>query len=90
MKAHDRLVHDLLTESAARHPEGAAIAYGQDLITEDEARAVMNAARTDGLAITTAEIAPTFASIGTQFGTGSESVTSASFASRSRHKTSPA
>jgi hypothetical protein len=38
------------------YAEAAALAFGQELITEDEARAVMNAARTEGLAITAADI----------------------------------
>ena len=38
------------------YAEAAAIAFGQDLLTEAEARTVMNAARTEGLAITAAEI----------------------------------
>ena len=38
------------------YAEAAAIAFGEDLITESEARAVMNAARTEGLAITQAQI----------------------------------
>ncbi len=38
------------------YAEAAAIAFGQELITEAEARTIMNAARTEGLAITAAEI----------------------------------
>lgn len=38
------------------YAEAAAIAFGQDLITEAQARTIMNAARTEGLPITAAEI----------------------------------
>ncbi|MBA3503643.1 MAG: App1 family protein [Myxococcota bacterium] len=38
------------------YAEAAAIAFGKDLITEVQARAIMNAARAEGLAITAAEI----------------------------------
>ncbi len=38
------------------YAEAAAIAFGLDLLTETQARAVMNAARVEGLAITAAEI----------------------------------
>lgn len=54
-----------VTVSAARvagmhlvnnYAEAAAIAFGQDLITEAQARTIMNAARSEGLAITAAQI----------------------------------
>ena len=38
------------------YAEAAAIAFGKDLLTEAEARAIMNTARTEGLAITADEI----------------------------------
>jgi len=38
------------------YAEAAAIAFGQELITEAQARTIMNAARSEGLAITAAEI----------------------------------
>lgn len=38
------------------YAEAAALAFGQDLISEDQARTIMNAARAEGLAITADEI----------------------------------
>ena len=38
------------------YAEAAALAFGEELLSEAEARVVMNAAREEGLAITAAEI----------------------------------